>query len=620
MLNIDIEVIERLNSLNSQIISLNEKINEDDDEELQDKLESDINIEEDVISSSLSTEILEAFKMADLNEGEFYILTRRYSENRETIETIAKHLGISFQRVQQLEKTALEKLKKPIVAKKLYAYYKDDNLDVTIKLKGNFLEYFEGNFFKVLYLISNLAKEDKYLLYSLYEEETLNKCIKSTNDDSFIDLIYKIKNKLPKTENKNINNLLTYFSEYNKVEVLKEIEKLCITDRSLLFSFYNKEYSLVKPLTESDLRNIKPILDKINKRLLKEKMNFILNTKNLLKYLNLTKEEIMEILIDYPKYKEVIMHFYNEDLTDYNFVNDNNYMLFYNILNSLKEISKSIYNNLVSKLKVPSNIINEKVSLLRAKYRRIITKVYNNDFFNGNTSILSEEEKTIFKEAIKELKELLKGTPKIEVNIKDYENLLIYFNIDKITLLESLNSLDKEKLTYLKNIYNEDFTKIINSNIDIYKLNEILQELKIIIINKIILKNNNEEQLLTYLGIENQEFTQILDSLTSSEREMLNKRYKANFTKFDKRFKQENLKYIKEILNKIKVIIYRKRLIEKLNNEKLILILNYINICENTTYKELSIRFNISESLLKEILSSYKEKDIIYLELIKKIK
>ncbi len=58
--------------------------------------------------------------------------------------------------------------------------------------------------------------------------------------------------------------------------------------------------------------------------------------------MSLTKEEIMEILIDYPTYKDAIRHFYNEELTGYNFVNDNNYVLFYNTLNSLKEISKNI--------------------------------------------------------------------------------------------------------------------------------------------------------------------------------------------------------------------------------------------------------------------------------------
>ena len=277
MLGIKLSIIEELERLDSTFLSLYTKVYDESGEEIKDRLKSSINVEEEVISKSLYSEMLEAFKLADLSENEIFVLTKKYSEDNYSYKSIALIMGITPQRVQQIEVRALSKLKKPEILKRLYLYYKDEELNITINLKDNFLEYFDGNFFKVLYLIRNLNEEEKLLLYKFYEEDTLNLRVKKAETDiSFIDLVNKIRNRLPKNIEKDIDNLFTYFSEYPKEEVIKAIETLNTMDKSLLFSFYNREYSLVKIPFNNDLRSIKTIIDKIKKQLLKEKMNLIL--------------------------------------------------------------------------------------------------------------------------------------------------------------------------------------------------------------------------------------------------------------------------------------------------------------------------------------------------------
>ena len=314
-------------------------------------------------------------------------------------------MGLTFQRVSQIQIGALEKLKKPEVIKKLHLYYKEEELKLTINLKDNFLEYFDGSFFKVLYVIRNLSEKDKSLLFSLYDKDTLNLLNKNITDDSFITLINKIKNKIPKKD-KSISNLLTYFSDYPKEEVIEVIENLSKKDKTLLFSFYNENYILIK---RPNLLDIKTIIDKINKRLIKRKIALITSLKNLPKHLGITKEEI----ITNVNYKEALESLYNEELTDYKVSDDDSYIVFYNTLKSLYQLRKNLYDltyysNLIILLNVSSNKLKEKINLLNQKHRRILMRIYKEDFTNGNVSKLNSEEKIIFIESIRELIELLK--------------------------------------------------------------------------------------------------------------------------------------------------------------------------------------------------------------------
>ncbi len=403
MLNMKLSVIEELTNIDDGFISLNSKVFEDYTEEIQDKLISDINIEEEVILSSLSTELLEAFEIAGLSPIEIYILTKKFKNSEESVRTLAKDLGLTFQRVSQIQIGALEKLKKPEVIKKLHLYYKEEELKLTINLKDNFLEYFDGSFFKVLYVIRNLSEKDKSLLFSLYDKDTLNLLNKNITDDSFITLINKIKNKIPKKD-KSISNLLTYFSDYPKEEVIEVIENLSKKDKTLLFSFYNENYILIK---RPNLLDIKTIIDKIEKKLIKRKITLITSLKNLPKYLGISKEEMMNI-----KRKYNLTSLYNEELTDYIVSDDKSYLEFYNTLKSLFEIKDKLcnltyYNDLLVALNVSSNILKEKISLLNQKYIRILMRVYKEGFTNGNVRKLHKEEKLLFRESIRKLIELL---------------------------------------------------------------------------------------------------------------------------------------------------------------------------------------------------------------------
>ena len=98
-------------------ISLHQKVANDDGEcELENVL-SDEGVHKDILSSIINQENLESLKLLleSLPEREYYILEHRFGlgENkRQTLETIGKKFNLTRERIRQIEKEALKKLRK----------------------------------------------------------------------------------------------------------------------------------------------------------------------------------------------------------------------------------------------------------------------------------------------------------------------------------------------------------------------------------------------------------------------------------------------------------------------------------------------------------------------------
>lgn len=115
--------IEKMNVLSLEYKSSNcaKDSNEQDSAELENILPAkdengiEINIEEEIIKSISSEEILNILNEVDLNTKEFEILCQRFelgNYQRQTLEEIGKSYGITRERVRQIEKKALLKVSK----------------------------------------------------------------------------------------------------------------------------------------------------------------------------------------------------------------------------------------------------------------------------------------------------------------------------------------------------------------------------------------------------------------------------------------------------------------------------------------------------------------------------
>lgn len=109
-----IKIIER--ALNVSVISINERVNDDGDSELIDFIPSDYDMPETIIEkNTLKIEVTKLLENSKLNEREKDVLNMRFGLNNEfgirmTLEEVAKILGVSRERVRQIEAKALKKL------------------------------------------------------------------------------------------------------------------------------------------------------------------------------------------------------------------------------------------------------------------------------------------------------------------------------------------------------------------------------------------------------------------------------------------------------------------------------------------------------------------------------
>lgn len=106
--------IAELKLIKDDTVSLNKSVTEEDDAVLLDFIKSDENVEEQVMISSVATDLMDFINSGILEPRERDVITYRYGLNGKTplqLEEIGKILNISRQRVCVIEQKALKKLR-----------------------------------------------------------------------------------------------------------------------------------------------------------------------------------------------------------------------------------------------------------------------------------------------------------------------------------------------------------------------------------------------------------------------------------------------------------------------------------------------------------------------------
>ena len=125
-LNMSENEIEDIKSIDFSYKSINEKISENEDTELESTYMSDENIEEEAILNSLSDEIKKFFESANLTSNQITVLVYRFGLIDGKIlklEDIGKLIGVTRERTRQIEIRALIKLRRCSYANKIINYY-----------------------------------------------------------------------------------------------------------------------------------------------------------------------------------------------------------------------------------------------------------------------------------------------------------------------------------------------------------------------------------------------------------------------------------------------------------------------------------------------------------------
>lgn len=173
----------------TETVSLNEFIHEEEkDSELGEFIPSKEPTPEDMaIDESLKEQLRIAFTEAKLTQQEIAVLTYRFGLDDEvdrTLEEIGHIYGVTRERIRQIERKALRKLKKPIVTRRLLAYTDNQrssaefvglDFDNDLKYigkkasacdgrrKSSIYEFFPGPKEDVNKIVSKLNEEDQEL-------------------------------------------------------------------------------------------------------------------------------------------------------------------------------------------------------------------------------------------------------------------------------------------------------------------------------------------------------------------------------------------------------------------------------------------------------------------------
>jgi len=126
ILNMSIDEIAFYKKIEKTPISLNALINDETDEKLEDFIpNNEESVEDIVIKKDLCENIDKLFNAGILKEREIEILKLRYGfydDNILTLEEISKKYGMTRERVRQIERNTLIKIKKSYIIKDYFAY------------------------------------------------------------------------------------------------------------------------------------------------------------------------------------------------------------------------------------------------------------------------------------------------------------------------------------------------------------------------------------------------------------------------------------------------------------------------------------------------------------------
>lgn len=215
-LSITAEEVERLYIIKNDAGSINALIGEDGETELEYFIPaSDTTIEDEIIDSTLQSEVRNLLYECNLDDREIDIIMLRYGFNNRspmTLEEVGKKYGITRERVRQIESRALRRLRNSRHIKKLAVYMQ--NPDESVDNIGTFRKKYstEGN---------------KYRAFKTNDRRSKSQSLKIEEEK--------------KEEMKRTQSLYDLFNGYSKEQVDNMLSKLDEDERNLLKLRYGED-------------------------------------------------------------------------------------------------------------------------------------------------------------------------------------------------------------------------------------------------------------------------------------------------------------------------------------------------------------------------------------------
>ena len=318
------ETIENYNRLQNKILSLNDYVGDEKNTELGDLISlSTDNVSDQTIEKVDKAHLLELVEKyfggnSAKEKRTLYIITRRFGldgDGPETLENIGKNLGVSRERVRQIEAEAIKRIKNNKRLLKLFADF-TDNPEKAIKNSTTLNYGGEGE--------KKMKKHNIYEYLNNYSKESIDKVLSELNDEEKKLITRRFGNDL----NNPVQNTLEK-SEYNKLycclipKIKRRLSKLerieGINDK---LEKNNKKNELTKTQVKEKItkkQKIEMLSEYLYGNNKEEKENLVFenkpseieNNNNNGKDLSISKDEAIKILelLRSPSYNELTNNF-----------------------------------------------------------------------------------------------------------------------------------------------------------------------------------------------------------------------------------------------------------------------------------------------------------------------
>ncbi|MCI8346391.1 MAG: sigma-70 family RNA polymerase sigma factor [Bacilli bacterium] len=380
-------------NIGQKSISLDQKISsEEDSVELIELIPNKNNDYKD-IESSYDMNILKNKCVQILTKEEYYIIYYRYiSEERKTLDQIGKEFNLTIESIRQVEKKALEKLKRRIKSKKVNDKYNKNldplSIDTTILL-NELKKYLSNEEYFILYstivqeMSTDISTEDhvhdlqildldkeklldikKYLLevFNHYKKEKNLECLRDNYHKNYtVAQIMELNINISSRDLMDFHLLEQYFRTVSIEEIknTKYYENLSLKNQKLIQKYYdyNDRY-----LRKSEIKQIE-------QELTLEKFGYLETEKTLY-----DRKELQKI---YLKNREILTQKEQEILGVILFRNNQSY--------SLKESTRQKYINRLIKIEFK----------IKDFYQNKITKKQIEQILEYHPNLLSQDEKEL---------------------------------------------------------------------------------------------------------------------------------------------------------------------------------------------------------------------------------
>ena len=499
-------------------ISLETPIGDEDDSSLRDFItdENAVFPEEYVIDKSLKQDLNKALSFLSEREQEVLKLRFGFGKNKtRTLEEVGKILGLSRERIRQIESDALRKLRHNSSAKELLKYY---NVDITNKkqiaknisqestdIKDSLVSYLKGYDIPLEEFIPFISKDEEKIFLKRYDKGFTQSPNKHLSKDEMLEF-KKARAKVirryevAKELSENNISLEKYFNKFGiPLEFVCSV--MTRSEQNKLLEFYNNGFD--EKGNDNLPDDVKLEIVRIKKRLLER--SFALYRKQDIKeessislisltqycnMYNISLDDILRLNIITAKEMEFLEEAYKNGFDKIPIVSyiDRSYLinLQKNIIERYRKI-KSKSTNISIKNRSLKSILNDYKIYINALYfilteaeMKFLMQLYPN-------GLESKPSKNISKETEKEINDLILEIAKRYGANEQLESFDIVIKNYFYTLEELLPLIDNGKLQVLRDIYPNGFNE--KSVIGIKEINNNQIELLHKYIKKLISKS-----------------------------------------------------------------------------------------------------------------------------------